>query len=188
MPNSFSLEHLTPTEFEQFIYELMHSLGFRNLNWRKGSNTGSSVSDQGRDLEATLQRTEIDGTVHTERWFAECKHRQKAIPPAELGSFLAWCNAERPTVALVAVSGFLSNPTKNYLNSYRDNNRPTFRVKTWEAPDLERLSAGKLALTTRFSLSSIPPHLNLLHPLHAHFLKKPPVVSVADVFREMESQ
>lgn len=184
---AFTLDHVSPTDFEQFVYELLRSLGFQAINWRKGSNTGASVSDQGRDLEASLIRTDIDGAPLSERWFVECKHRKDAVPPNELQNLLIWAQAERPDRALIVCSGFLSNAAKNYLELYRTNNLPPFRLTAWERPDLERLCSGKLALLARFSLSASLPHLNLLHPLHAYFLKSPPFVDLKALFGTLDT-
>lgn len=35
--NQFSLDHLDSTEFEEFCFDLLGSLGFTNLDWRKGT-------------------------------------------------------------------------------------------------------------------------------------------------------
>jgi hypothetical protein len=55
---------------------------------------------------------------------------------------VAWAHAERPHVALIIASNFLSNPTKDYMRDYENNNRPPFRIKHWERPVLERLAHG----------------------------------------------
>jgi hypothetical protein len=44
----------------------------------------------------------------------------------------------------------LSNPAKDHLRQYEDNNRPPFRIKYWERPILEKLTAGNVALLSRF--------------------------------------
>jgi hypothetical protein len=43
---------------------------------------------------------------------------------------------------LFIVSGFLSNPAKDYVRDYEENNRPPFRIKYWERPQVERLAEG----------------------------------------------
>lgn len=72
------------------------------------------------------------------------------MPPKELQSLLAWANAERPEVVLFMVSGFLSNPSKDYLRDYELNNRPPFRLKYCERPVIERLVAGQDNFLRRF--------------------------------------
>jgi hypothetical protein len=73
----------------------------------------------------------------------ECKHYKKGVPPEKLQSLIAWAHAERPHVALIVVSNFLSNPAKDYLADYEQNNRPPFRIKYWERKTIERLVEGK---------------------------------------------
>ncbi|RJX22803.1 MAG: restriction endonuclease [Desulforudis sp.] len=138
------------TQFEEFCFELLQHVGFVNVDWRKGTNLSSSPSDSGRDIVANLEREDFDGTKRLETWFVDCKHQQKGVPPKELQNLLSWANAERPTVALFIVSGFLSNPSKDYLRDYELNNRPPFLIKYCERPVLERLATGNENFLRRF--------------------------------------
>ncbi len=70
----FSLDHLTATQFEEFCCDLLATLGFTNINWRKGTGLSSSPSDQGRDIECQYSRKDVDGETTQETWFVECKH------------------------------------------------------------------------------------------------------------------
>jgi hypothetical protein len=54
------------------------------------------------------------------------------------------------------ISGFLSNPAKSYLHAYQLNNRPPFKIKYWEKPQLERLSRRKATLLRKYDLADIP--------------------------------
>jgi hypothetical protein len=149
-------ENLDETEFEEFCFELLTELdGFRNVDWRKGTPKKSSPADRGRDLVAEVERSDVDGTRHVETWFIDCKHYAKAVPPEALQGLLAWANAERPHVALVIASGYLSNPAKDYIKSYTENNRPPFRIKYWERPVLDRLTRGNRELLERFLLGGM---------------------------------
>jgi hypothetical protein len=97
----------------------------------------------------------VDGDKHTETWFIDCKHYARGVPPEALQGLLAWSQAERPHVALVIASGFLSNPAKDYLKAYEENNRPAFRIKYWERPTLDRLARGNRPLLERFLLGGM---------------------------------
>jgi hypothetical protein len=58
-PNDeFSLDHLTPVQFEEFCFDLLDAMGATGLSWRKGSGFESSPSDQGRDIECYFRRKE----------------------------------------------------------------------------------------------------------------------------------
>ena len=152
----FSPDHLSETEFEEFCFDLLHELGFVNISWRKGTGHDSSPADQGRDLECErIVRDEVDGSSETEKWFVECKHYKKGVPPDKLSGPLAWASAETPDRLLIIASNFLSNPTKESLKRYVENNRPRFRIKTWERSDLERLTIGNDRLEKNTGLEDL---------------------------------
>src|SRR6266851_2120605 len=134
----FSFDQLTEVEFESFCYDLLCEMGFINIDWRKGTGLASSPSDRGRDIECQLRVTDIDGEVYTETWFVECKHYKQGVPIEKLQNALAWAASERPDKLLVIVSNFLSNPTKDALKSYINKQKPSFLIKVWEKPLLEK--------------------------------------------------
>jgi hypothetical protein len=47
----FSFEHLSSVDFEQLVYDLLGTLGFVNISWRKGTALNASPSDRGRESE-----------------------------------------------------------------------------------------------------------------------------------------
>jgi len=144
------------TDFEEFCYELLVGLdGFENVDWRKGTPKSASPADSGRDIVAEVEHRDIDGTKHIETWFIDCKHYDKGVPPTALQGLLAWSQAERPHVALVIASGFLSNPAKDYISKYEENNLPPYRIKYWERPILEKLTRGNPELLDRFLLGGM---------------------------------
>jgi hypothetical protein len=148
----FSLDHLTETQFEEFCYDLLAELGFTNMSWRKGTGLSSSPSDRGRDIECQLIREDVDGDTILETWFVECKHYKQGVPPDAIHGALSWATSERPDKLLIIASNFLSNPTKDYLTDYQRNNRPSFKIKCWERPCLEKLSLEKLDLLRKYEI------------------------------------
>lgn len=144
-------ESFDETDFEEFCFELLTRLdGFHNVDWRKGTPKPASPADRGRDIVAEVDHVDIDGARHIETWFVDCKHYQRGVPTEALQRLLSWAQAERPHVALVIASGFLSNAAKDYLRDYEQNNRPPFRIKYWERPILEKLARGERDLLERF--------------------------------------
>jgi hypothetical protein len=154
--DSLSFNYLTATQFEEFGFDLLHALKFVNVDWRKGTPLKNSPADRGRDIVAQQLRDDADETKHLETWFVGCKHYKKAVPPTEMQNLLTWAEAERPDVALFMVSGCLSNAAKDYLESYRRNNKPPFKIKPWELPQLERMSKKKQTLLRKHKLSEAP--------------------------------
>lgn len=147
---------LDAIEFEEFCFELLSSLEHVvAVDWRKGTPKPASPSDRGRDIVADVERIDIDGSKHVERWFIDCKHYSKGVPPEALHGLLAWAQAERPDVALVIASGFLANAAKDWIDDYQRNNRPPFRIKHWERPQLDRLTRDNRELLERFLLGGM---------------------------------
>lgn len=140
MFDTLPIDDMNETEFEEFCFKLLGEVGFVNLDWRKGTGKSSSPSDSGRDIVGQRQVTdELDGSVRLETWFIDCKHYKRGVPPDKIAGLLAWATAERPDVALVIASNYLSNPCKDWVKRTVEQNRPPFRIKYWERPTLERM-------------------------------------------------
>ena len=54
------------------------------------------------------------------------------------------------------VSNFLSNPAKEYLEAYRRNSKPPFKVRYWEKPQLVRMLRRKMTLQRKYDLTNAP--------------------------------
>lgn len=143
-------DEMSPTEFEGFCFELMTELGFVNVDWRRGTGLDASPADSGRDIVADWRVEDVDGSERHERWFVDCKHYKQGVPPEKIQGLLAWAGAERADVALIIASNHLSNPCKDHLKAYEENNRPPFRVKHWERPQLRKLLEGRDAFVARY--------------------------------------
>ena len=151
-----NFEGFDETEFEEFCFELLKGLpGFHNVDWRKGTPKPTSPADRGRDIVAEVDHVDVAGARHVETWFVDCKHYDRGVPPEALQGLLTWAQAERPHVALVIASGFLSNPAKDNLRDYEQNNRPPFLIKYWERPIVEKLARGNPELLERFLVGGI---------------------------------
>lgn len=181
-----SFTHLLPHEFEGLCYDLLQALGAEKLNWRKGSPGPSSPSDQGRDIECIFPCRTVGGDTFAERRFVECKHYNSAVPPRELAGALAWASSERPDVLQLMVSGFLSNPAKEHLESFIRNNRPPFRIIVWERPQLETYLARNSRLLRKYRLAPIIPQADLLHPLHIRYLAERRIFGLDTLFRVLD--
>lgn len=139
-----SFEALSPTDFEEFCFDLMAAHDFINVGWRKGTPLSSSPSDHGRDIVAARTLRDVDEFEHHERWFVDCKHYKRGVPPDALQNTIAWANAERPEVVLFIASGYLTNGAKDWLDRLRATSNPPYRIRVWEKPQLLKLAQGHL--------------------------------------------
>jgi len=151
---SLDFDGLSPTDFEEFCFDLLSANDFSNVDWRKGTPLASSPSDRGRDIVAERARSDVDGHQYSERWFVDSKHYKRGVPPDALQSTLAWANAERPDVVLFIASGYLTNGAKDWLADYRRNTNPPFRIRVWEKPQLLRLVEANLDLAFKHDVGT----------------------------------
>lgn len=182
----FSFDHLNSTEFEEYCFELLKLMGYKNVNWRKGTGLDSSPSDQGRDIECDSPKVDIDKTEYSEHWFVDSKHYKRGVPPEKLQASLAWAEAEQPDVLLFIVSNFLSNPAKEYIQKYKQNKKPKFRIKVWEKPDLEDYSQGRTMLLNRYKLADKLAYLDIMHPAHLEYIKSSHINELDDLFELLD--
>jgi|SRR5271169_2326856 hypothetical protein len=150
-----SFDKISATDFEEFCLELLRELGFINLDWRKGTAHDSSPADSGRDIVGYLEHTDVDRTRYQEKWFVDCKHYRSGVGVKELRNLIAWAEVERPDIALFMVYGFLTNPAKDYIQTYKRNNHPPFKIKYWERPTLEDLTRGKREFLQAYGLLKV---------------------------------
>ena len=75
----------------------------------------------------------------------------KGFASREVVGLITWAQSERPDVVLIIVSGFLSNPAKDWLECYEEK-YPPFRIKYWERRDLARLVRDNQELLARYQL------------------------------------
>jgi Restriction endonuclease len=182
---TFSLDHLGQTEFEEFCFDLLNALGATRMSWRKGTGHNASPADQGRDIECYFERKDIDGKS-PEKWFVECKHYKRGVPPEELQGLLSWAAAERPDVVLIIASNFLSNPAKSNLEIFERNNKPSFKIKVWERPKLEQFTLRKPLVMRKYGLGGEFEFLNILHPAHVAYLRHPPINTLTYFFELLD--
>jgi hypothetical protein len=140
MLGAIRFDGLSPTDFEEFCFDLISESGFVNVDWRKGTPKNASPADRGRD---------IDGHRYREQWFVDAKHYARGVPPEALQSTITWAQAERPSTVLFIASGFFTNGAKDWIEDFTSKSRPPFRIRTWEMPQLRRLLADNLDLAFR---------------------------------------
>jgi Restriction endonuclease len=110
--------------------------------------------DRGRDIVPGMERTDVDGHRYTERWFIDCKHYVRGVPPDALHGTIAWAQSERPDVVLFIASGYFTNGAKDWLEGIRTNSAPAFRLRMWELPQLRRLRADHMDVAFRHDVET----------------------------------
>lgn len=138
VPSNIPWQELKAEALEELVFWLLDALGAKDLQWRVGATTHHS-SDGGRDLEATFHQATPDGEVVAERWWVQCKGRNKAVDRRVAQDGLADAEAVGDVdVLLVVTNSRFTNPTWDWVNQLRKRQRRP-AVRLWDRERLERL-------------------------------------------------
>jgi Restriction endonuclease len=136
---------LSPTLFEQLVYDLTVLSGLTNVTWR------TPGSDGGRDIEGEYQATDFSGILRLERWYVECKRYTAAIDWPTVHNKIAHASAFGADYLLICTTSTLSPSCKDALSAYtRQHERP--RVRAWEGPEMELRVQREAALLLKYGL------------------------------------
>jgi|SRR6185437_7382530 len=127
------LSRLSPTEFEELVYDLLGEEGFFNLEWRDGG------ADGGRDIVATSSQTDASGFRADAKWFCDAKLYSSGISFDVIPSAMSKATAHDVDFLLFAAWPHLTPPCKDDLSRWEDTNKPRFKVRKWEKKDIKRL-------------------------------------------------
>jgi hypothetical protein len=165
-----SFDNLTPTQFEEFCYDLLGEIGLVNLNWRKGTGYETSPSDSGRDIECEFF-TKVGKKQYSDKWFVECKHHKQGISVSEISGFSSWLIAEKPNKGLIIASNYLSNPCRDWIEKFNNTNKP-LKIEYWELKDLENFAKSYPSLLRKYKLSDGLDFVEIMHPLHLQYISE----------------
>lgn len=126
--DEITLKAVTAKGFENLCYDLLVNYNFENLIWRKGG------SDNGRDIEGYFGFNNSISKVET-KWFFECKHYTKGVPPADLNSKIAWADAENPDFLVFFISSYLTTGARTWLEKIAPSKN--YRIITIEGDELK---------------------------------------------------
>ncbi len=121
------LENISPKSFENLCYDLLVSYNFEKLIWRKGG------ADSGRDIEGYLTFNNSISNIET-KWFFECKHYSKGVPPVDLNSKIAWADAENPDYLVFFISSYITTGARVWLEKIASSK--TYKMILIEGDDL----------------------------------------------------
>jgi hypothetical protein len=133
---------LTDTGFEEACFDLLLSLGFRNLIWRQGS------ADRGRDIEGVRFVDHPPVDLFQERWFFECKRYSGGVPPEKLNSKIAWADACRPNHLVILMTSHLTDAGLLWLDQIRP--QKSYAIHVVDGKALRRLFAERPDLVARY--------------------------------------
>lgn len=115
--------------FEKFCSDLLRSLGFKNVDWRKGH------PDEGWDIEAECDAVHPGGSRH-ERWYVQCKRYSlsSGVPPSKIDTKRIEMLPAKPDCLLLVTNSYFLPKVKDWSKTVHP-----FRVELWDGNVLESL-------------------------------------------------
>ena len=137
---------LSPTEFENLVYDCARSSGVRNLVWR------TPGADGGRDIEGEVTVTDLTGADRVEKWYIECKRRSKSIDWPTVWKKVAYSDTQETDVFLLATNATPSPNCESEIAAWNSGRRrPTIRV--WRGYSFEHLLSTRNHIAVSHGLS-----------------------------------
>jgi len=144
------LREVSPTLFENLVYDLLVRKGFKNPVWR------TPGADGGRDIEGDFAQTDFSGTIRLERWYVQCKRYSTSIDWPRLHASLAYAINHDADYLLVCTTTTLSPRCRDEVSKH-DSRRQRPFVRLWEKTDLDRLLAHDTLLLSKYGLAEVSP-------------------------------
>ena len=155
LPSEIPWRELRAKELEECVYWLADSMGAKDLEWRVGG-TGAGAADQGRDLECVFYVADPAGGIFPEKWWIEVKGRNKTVEPKAVRDAVLGASAGAPDVLVVATNTRFSNPTRDWITSWRTSH-PRPKVFLWDRSDLEKLASRHPEAIVRMFAGALSP-------------------------------
>jgi Restriction endonuclease len=147
--NSKKLTELTPTEFENLIYDVSILRGMVNVAWR------TPGADGGRDIEAMTVEQDFSGVQSVIKWFIECKRYTGSVDWPTIYQKLAYADALGADRLLICTSSKFTPAAITHVDKWNESRR-TLLIRLWPMHEIEMQLRGHPDLLMKYGMSTVP--------------------------------
>jgi len=140
------LKALSPSVFENAVFDLMAASGLRNLVWR------TPGADQGRDIEGDEPTVDLSGSFVVRRWYVECKRYDQALDWPTVREKISYAENHGADYLLIATTAHLSPQCKTEVSKWNTKARAPI-VRFWDSATIEGRFQRHSAVLSKFGLS-----------------------------------
>lgn len=123
------LKNLSPTEFENVIYDVCVKSGLRNAVWR------TPGPDGGRDIEGFANTVDFSGQYHSDRWYVECKRYSNTLDWPTVREKISYADNHAVDSLLIATTANISPQCRSEISIW-NSRRMQLQVRTWDATNI----------------------------------------------------
>ncbi|MBG0785620.1 MAG: restriction endonuclease [Anaerolineaceae bacterium] len=185
---SYSLDSLQPEELEKLAFFLLDDMGFKNLEWRKGSE-GISATDGGRDLSGVFTKVEPDDSLTIENWWVEVKYRSNTLKKSTVQDIVV--NSSGFTgvdVVVIFTNNVISNSTLDWVKEFqKKNSKP--RIVIWQKHDIERILRKYPKTASIFfpGLQTLPEQIESIKQRFWNNIEYPTIIEIERVWSNFQT-
>lgn len=148
-PVSTTLSRLTPTQFENLVFDLVTAMGLRNVTWR------TPGADGGRDIEAEQIEPDFAGIHTSAKWFIECKQYQGSVDWPTIYGKVAYADSQHADYLLMCTPSKYT-PTAITQVANWNTGRRVLKIRLWPGHELEKHLKKFPDIESKYGLSIVP--------------------------------
>ena len=137
---------LSPTSFENLVYDCVRAIGLTDLIWR------TPGADGGRDIEGELVTTDVTGYYLRQKWYVECKRYSSSISWPTIWQKISYAEVHKADVLFLVTNSNPSPRCETEINKWNASKRlPIIRI--WRGYDLPRLLRRHITISRAHGLA-----------------------------------
>jgi hypothetical protein len=140
---------LSPSEFENLIFDLVQSLGLKNAIWRTPGRDG------GRDIQGEWFVEDLSGHVGRQVWYVECKRYETSVSWPIVWEKISFAESNAADVLLFTVTSSLSPQAVDEVNKWNAQRKNPI-IRFWNGTDIERKLRLFPLIAIKFGISKDP--------------------------------
>ena len=142
-----ALRALSPTQFENVVYDLVTSAGLRNVVWR------TPGADGGRDIQGEMVSVDFSGYHMTLIWYIECKRYASSVDWPTVWQKISYADSHEADFLLLVTTTSLSPQCKTEVSTWNAKRRKP-AVRYWDATSLEQILVNYPGILVKHGLAA----------------------------------
>ena len=127
---SVALQALSPTQFENLIFDIAVTRGLKNVVWR------SPGPDGGRDIEAEDITQDFSGLHATAKWYIECKKYKDSMDWPTIYEKVAYADSQGANYLLMCTTSKYSPAALSQVETWNSARRH-LKIRLWPGHEIE---------------------------------------------------
>ncbi|HDX8368614.1 restriction endonuclease [Aeromonas hydrophila] len=149
MTTTKNLKSLSPSQFENLIFDIMIARGMTNVTWR------TPGADGGRDIEGSVYHTDFSLSRITSKWYVECKRYTSSIDWPTIYSKVSYADSQNADVLLMCTSSKFTPNAITCVDKWNHEKR-TPLIRLWPGHQIDILLEENQDIAIKYGLLTLP--------------------------------